>query len=169
MFIPVFFSDGILNQSRWKTTMEFAITDLLKRADLPDLSYYQSVTDEVHTVKDGRRTSLDKEPSLKPQYEHSLPQYPREEDGDSSLVTAPMGSLYEVTQLGDIAGEKASESAPRTMVTDFISCGVVDLREANELFVQFNRVLNHYLWDGVILVHKDLTSVRKSSSMYVFF
>lgn len=78
-----------------------------------------------------------------------------------------MGSLYEVTQLSDIrASSPGSQDAPdRALVADFISRGVVSLQEAEELFQYFDQVLNRYLWDGIALVHKDLASVRNSSSM----
>lgn len=96
-------------------------------------------------------------------------QYPmdREDNGAASLVTAPMGSLYEVTQLSDIRTTSPDQdvSDHRALVTDFISRGVVDVQEAEELFRYFDQVLNRYLWDGMVLVHKDLASVRNSSSM----
>lgn len=97
-------------------------------------------------------------------------QHPFDKEGDneaSSLVNAPMGSLYEVTQLGDLqkSAPRCQDAPDRSLVTDFISRGVVDLQEAEELFSFFDKVLNHYLWDGVVLVHENLTSVRKSSSM----
>lgn len=95
-------------------------------------------------------------------------QYPmdREENGAASLVTAPMGSLYEVTQLSDIrTNSPGHDVSDRALVTDFISRGVVDVQEAEELFRYFDQVLNRYLWDGMVLVHKDLASVRNSSSM----
>jgi hypothetical protein len=78
-----------------------------------------------------------------------------------------MGSLYEVTQLSENRENSPSEDyAPdQALVTDFISRGVVDLQEAEELFHHFDQVLNRYLWDGALLAHKDLTSARRSSSM----
>jgi hypothetical protein len=81
------------------------------------------------------------------------------------LVTAPMGSLYEVTQLSDIQESTPERHHTSDRDSDLISRGVVDLQEAEELFYFFDQVLNRYLWDGIALVHKDLTSVRNSSSM----
>lgn len=199
--------------------MENAMSDLLRRAQLPDLSYYQPnnyEAGEISSTADRKRkastistdepksttisendskrvdspnvltpkapggiTSAGPAATVKPSRASgygpsrgpsSYTSLEKEEDNEgSSLVTAPMGSLYEVTQLGDIGSSgrsgRLSASARTSLTTDFISRGVVDLQEANELFLHFNRVLNHYLWDGVILVHKDLTSVRMSSSM----
>jgi hypothetical protein len=78
-----------------------------------------------------------------------------------------MGSLYEVTQLSENRESSPGQKlAPdQALVTDFISRGVVSIQEAEELFLQFDQVLNRYLWDGALLAHKDLTSVRRSSSM----
>jgi hypothetical protein len=99
--------------------------------------------------------------------QHSQYSLDREENGTSSLITAPMGSLYEVTRLSDIppSSPGRQHASDRALVTDFISRGVIDLQEAEDLFHYFDQVLSRYLWDGMALVHKDLTSVRNSSSM----
>jgi len=48
---------------------------------------------------------------------------------------------------------------------DFISRGVLPLDQAENLFTVFNRRMNQFLWGGVALKHRDLTSVRRSSSL----
>ncbi|KAL2814397.1 hypothetical protein BDW59DRAFT_21368 [Aspergillus cavernicola] len=184
------------DEAEWKSTIELAMADLLRQVQLPELSYYQAVgkTIEPPAKKRSRKASTvsteDTPPSVvvdraaestdiaaQPGVERpSVPatfqqqtQYviDREENGSTSLVTAPMGSLYEVTQLSDIRGNSPERryAADRALVTDFVSRGAVDLQEAEELFDNFDRVLNRYLWDGILLVHKDLTSLRNSSSM----
>ncbi|KAL4977261.1 hypothetical protein BDW66DRAFT_165974 [Aspergillus desertorum] len=183
------------DEAEWKSTIELAMADLLRKAQLPELSYYQAVGKSAETPpkKRGRkvstvsaedtppttgvdgaaesidaavRSSADK-PSLLATALEQQPQYAidREENGATSLVTAPMGSLYEVTQLSDIRATSPKRQHAHDLVTDFISRGAVDLQEAEELFDHFDRVLNRYLWDGILLVHKDLTSLRNSSSM----
>ena len=179
---------------RWKSTIELAMTDLLKKAQLPDLSYYQNrrstepppkrdrkgsaaSTDETGmTINNERKPgsidmSSDEATGPGPST-YSFPRQPphyaldREDTGTSSMITAPMGSLYELTQLSDIKENSPGRSAPEQgLVTDFISRGVISSQEAEELFYYFDQVLNRYLWDGVALVHDNLTSVRKSSSM----
>lgn len=177
------------------------MSDLLRKAGLPDLSSYQargspadgqtpprkrrdrqgstaSVEDSASMANGGQRMdsaeasvpSVTAPPTTAAPPTFSQPsQYTldREENGTSSLVTAPMGSLYEVTQLSDIhAGTPERQHALNgALVTDFISKGVVGVDEAEELFDYFDKVLNRYLWDGIALVHKDLTSARNSSSM----
>lgn len=181
----------------WKATVELAVSDLLGKAQLPELSYYQAVgrpaerpskkrdrkgstvstEDTAATMGSDRKAdSIEANPAVaigsspanyafpRQQARYSMD---REENGTSSLVTAPMGSLYEVTQLSDIRASSpgCQDATDRALVTDFISRGVVDIREAEELFQYFDQVLNRYLWDGIALVHKDLASVRNSSSM----
>lgn len=173
------------------------MSDLLRKAQLPELSYYRTASrsaetpskkqsrkgSTVSTEDAGASAARDKKPDLTDithvgasiapspaDYAYSRQQgrYPmdREENGAASLVTAPMGSLYEVTQLSDIRTSSPGQDVPdRALVTDFISRGVVDAQEAEELFQYFDQVLNRYLWDGMVLVHKDLASVRNSSSM----
>lgn len=84
---------------------------------------------------------------------------------EGTLVGAPMGMLYEVTKLRHLRNPRANDSARSPMETDIISRGDVDIRDALELFDIFSRSLNHYLWGGIGLVHSDLDSVRKSSSL----
>ncbi|PYH63860.1 Zn(II)2Cys6 transcription factor [Aspergillus vadensis CBS 113365] len=185
------------DETEWKATIELAMADLLRKAQLPDLSYYQSngkaseplskkrdrqdstVSTEGtplgtdHDVGAERLESSTQRVAPEPRSSETTFQQPsqyaldREENGTSSLVTAPMGSLYEVTQLSDIqTTSPGRHHAPdRALVTDFVSRGVVDLHEAEELFSYFDQVLSRYLWDGILLDHKDLTSVRNSSSM----
>ncbi|KAK9860944.1 Fungal transcriptional regulatory protein [Penicillium brevicompactum] len=181
------------DEADWKSMIESAMTDLLRKSQLPGLSYYQAGGGSVETPskKRGRQDSTVStegnglaQPMAAP-VEHTVenanvsrshfdfPQQPsqysldREETGAASLVTAPMGSLYEVTQLSENRDNSPGRKlAPdQTLVTDFISRGVVDVQEAEELFYQFDQVLNRYLWDGALLAHKDLTSARRSSSM----
>lgn len=174
--------------------IESAMADLLRKSQLPELSYYQAGggsieapsnkrarKDSTVSIDDNRSTqynraepvdnSLRNNMSSRSSYGFSQqqPRYSldREETGASSLVTAPMGSLYEVTQLSENRESSPGQQlAPdQVLVTDLISRGVIDIQEAEELFFQFDQVLNRYLWDGALLAHKDLTSVRHSSSM----
>ncbi|KAH1829546.1 hypothetical protein KXW95_004414 [Aspergillus fumigatus] len=187
------------DETEWKTTVELAMTDLLRKAQLPDWSYYQSLGKSMEalsrkrdrkestastedtgtaTVNDRKPSSIGSNlesvsigPNSSANYsfpkQHSQYSLDREENGTSSLVTAPMGSLYEVTRLSDIppSSPGRQHASDRALVTDFISRGVIDLQEAEDLFHYFDQVLSRYLWDGMTLVHKDLTSVRNSSSM----
>ncbi|OQD69616.1 hypothetical protein PENPOL_c002G05720 [Penicillium polonicum] len=181
------------DEAEWKSMIESAMTDLLRKSQLPELSYYQAGgTIETPSNKRGRKDStvstddngLVQHRRAEPVdntmrngtaarsnygFPQQQPRYSldREEAGATSLVTAPMGSLYEVTQLSENRESSPGQKlAPdQALVTDLISRGVVDIQEAEELFYQFDQVLNRYLWDGALLAHKDLKSVRRSSSM----
>lgn len=176
--------------------IELAMTDLLRKAQLPELSYYQAGGGSIETpskkrsrkestisVDDvgfayghhktasadtpigvGTGSSSSTYTFPPPQSQYSID---REETAATSLVTAPMGSLYEVTQLSENRESSPTQRYPsdQALVTDFISRGVVELQEAEELFYHFDQVLNRYLWDGALLPHKDLASVRRSSSL----
>jgi hypothetical protein len=175
--------------------IESAMADLLRKSQLPELSYYQAGGNSLETpskkrtreestvsTDDNGNTQHNRTKSMENSarqaavsrpsnysFSQQQPQYSldREETGATSLVTAPMGSLYEVTQLSENRESSPGQKlAPdQALVTDFISRGVVDIQEAEELFLQFDQVLNRYLWDGALLAHKNLTSVRRSSSM----
>jgi hypothetical protein len=84
-------------------------------------------------------------------------------------LSAPMGTLFEVTKLRNLRsnphGNLRHASATTAMEDDFIAGGKISEKEANELFINFSRSLNHYLWGGIALVHTNLTSVRRSSSL----
>jgi hypothetical protein len=91
------------------------------------------------------------------------------EAGDDALIAAPMGSLYEVTKLRNLRSNPRGYFEHGTTApvdeNDFISSGEISLGEAEEMFQVFDRSLNQYLWGGIVLVHKDLLSVRRSSSL----
>ncbi|KAJ5219852.1 hypothetical protein N7468_009056 [Penicillium chermesinum] len=155
------------DEADWKNVIELAMTDLLRKAQLPELSYYQAGGSIIETPF---QKHVRKESSVASTYGLSQPQQQYSIDRETpatSLVTAPMGSLYEVTQLSENRGSSPGNlyAPDQALVTDFISRGVVELQEAEELFYHFDVVLNRYLWDGALLAHKDLASVRRSSSM----
>ena len=88
-------------------------------------------------------------------------------DTEPELVSAPMGSLYEVTKLRNLRShiQKYPESRMTMLEEDFISRGIIPLEEAERLFHLFFNTMNQFLWGGISLVHSDLTSVRRSSSL----
>jgi hypothetical protein len=80
----------------------------------------------------------------------------------STLVSNPMGSLYEVTRF---RGLRTSRPGYRNeMEADFISRNVISHNEGEELFEIFRNSLNHYLY-GIALTHDSLESVRSSSCL----
>jgi hypothetical protein len=98
-------------------------------------------------------------------------QEPAQSRENDTLVTDPMGALYEVTKLRNLRSNNLHRhgnvhAAKSTILEDdFISKGKVSEADAEELFSTFSTSLNHYLWGGIALVHEDLVSVRRSSSL----
>jgi hypothetical protein len=86
-----------------------------------------------------------------------------------AIIAAPMGSLYEVTKLRNLRSNPRGYFQHGTTAPleddDFISRGEISVEEAEEMFRIFDHSLNQYLWGGMVLVHKDLLSVRRSSSL----
>lgn len=88
------------------------------------------------------------------------------DDLDVDMLSAPMASLFEITRLRNLRVRDHLEgSSESELIGDFISQGRVSLQDAEEVFMQFSMSLNQYLCGGVALVHDDLTSVRKSSTL----
>lgn len=84
---------------------------------------------------------------------------------DPELVPAPMRSLYEVTKLRNFRNNPVEKPKVTMLEEDFISRRLISLHEAEELFAYFSRTMNQLLWGGIILVHRDLTSVRRASTL----
>ena len=87
------------------------------------------------------------------------------ENDPPGLVTAPMRSLYELTKLKNLRHTAGWKPKSSLIHDDFISQGVVSVEEAEFLFARFMDVNNKLLWDGGLLLHQDLDSVRRGSTM----
>lgn len=76
-----------------------------------------------------------------------------------------MRSLYELTKLKNLRHNAGWKPNSSLIHDDFISQGVVSLEDAEFLFARFMDVNNKLLWDGGLLFHQNLASVRRSSTM----
>lgn len=86
-------------------------------------------------------------------------------DEQPDLVSAPMRSLYEVTKLRNFGTNLIEKPKLTLLEEDFISRGYISLHEAQELFAYFSRTMNQLLWGGIVVPHRDLTSVRRASTL----
>ncbi|OJI99948.1 hypothetical protein ASPVEDRAFT_164251 [Aspergillus versicolor CBS 583.65] len=169
--------DGIWKSQASATIQQLqeAVSHLLRQGGLPELStygvsdipsgpspaapaYYVAnrplINDSPPDVKpDGPGLVVTREPSQEPDLQ------------DRELVPAPMRSLYEVTKLRDLRHNHIEQPKLTLLEEDFISRGIISLQEAEELFAYFSRTMNQLLWGGIILVHRDLTSVRRASTL----
>ncbi|KAK9350461.1 hypothetical protein V1523DRAFT_80133 [Lipomyces doorenjongii] len=149
-----------------------AVYDLLRRNEMPDLSTY-AVTHHRSTpimepsapqaaaviehMNSSSAMAMTRENSQEPALE------------ESELVAAPMRSLYEVTKLRNLRSNLNSvsngPSPPSVLEQDLISRGCVSLDEAEMLFSVYSRTINQFLWGGIAMLHPDLESVRRASSL----
>ncbi|PWY78381.1 hypothetical protein BO70DRAFT_317288 [Aspergillus heteromorphus CBS 117.55] len=83
----------------------------------------------------------------------------------TSLVTAPMNNLYDLTRLKNLRNNLSSKPQASPIEKDFISQGVISMAIAEFLFNRFLECNNRMLWDGLLLVHETLDSVRRSSTL----
>lgn len=168
--------------TRWKSQaattiqqLQAAVSHLLRQSGSPDLSTFAagdsrndpSPVISHHTYRpsfDGSQSNISPNGpgvGLDIAREHS----PDPDLQDPELVSAPMGSLYEVTKLRNLRNNPVEKPRLTLLEEDFISRGLISVHEAEELFAYFSRTMNQLLWGGIILVHRDLTSVRRASTL----
>lgn len=93
-----------------------------------------------------------------------------DENNAAEMAPAPMGSLYEVTQLNTLRsrlkyGDMARRNSKKNMENDLISMGIIDADEAEEMLGLFKTTLSRYLFDATIHESQTLLSVRESSTL----
>lgn len=156
--------------------LQAAVSQLLRQAGLPDLSTYSTGESRngpsPAASHHGHRTSIDASQSHATPHEEpgivmdvTREPSPEPDLQDPELVPAPMRSLYEVTKLRNLRNNHIEAPKKTLLEEDFITRGLISLHEAEELFAYFSRTMNQLLWGGIILVHRDLTSVRRASTL----
>jgi hypothetical protein len=173
--------------------VQMAVSEILRTLALPTLESFSSVPNvpPLHSSSSGSQTpgfrggvqtseqsslSLPREERRPGEItrmamtrENSPEQPGPNETANDVTIAVPMGSLYEVTKLRNLRSNPRGYFQPGITApldeNDFISRGDVGIDEAEELFEIFDHSLNQYLWGGILLVHKDLLSVRRSSSL----
>lgn len=164
--------------------LQAAVSHLLRHNGLPDLSSFPTESSNSsnnhnsgpspvasHGHSHGHRPSHDESqvaqsgtgPTTAMVMTRENSQEPNIEDPE--LVSAPMRSLYEVTKLRNLRNNPVEKPKSTLLEEDFISRGYVSLHEAEELFAYFSRTMNQLLWGGIVVPHRDLTSVRRASSL----
>ncbi|KEF58831.1 uncharacterized protein A1O9_03674 [Exophiala aquamarina CBS 119918] len=94
-----------------------------------------------------------------------------EGQGEHEMAPAPMGSLYEVTQLNTLRsrlkyGDPARRNSKKNMEADLIALGILTVDEAEEMLALFKTSLSRYLFDATIQDSRTLLSVRESSTLF---
>ncbi|PYI11215.1 hypothetical protein BO78DRAFT_425751, partial [Aspergillus sclerotiicarbonarius CBS 121057] len=136
-----------------------AVEHLLRHTNQPDLSAFAS-----QTSPSGRSHSHPNHPDVAIDMSRENSPQPQE-NGPTGLVTAPMRSLYELTRLKNLRNNPAWKPEASLIDDDFISQGIVSAEEADFLFTRFVDSNNRMLWDGALLLHPTLDSVRRSSTL----
>ncbi|KAF2641726.1 hypothetical protein P280DRAFT_397814 [Massarina eburnea CBS 473.64] len=82
-----------------------------------------------------------------------------------SLVPAPMRSLYDLTRIRNLRSSTRLKSNANFKEDDFISQGVVPQAEAEDLLHRYMENMYQLLWDGLLVPHKTLDSLRRHSTL----
>ncbi|KAJ5694844.1 hypothetical protein N7455_002252 [Penicillium solitum] len=178
-FSQKFVDDDGIWKSQANATMhqlQAAVSHLLRQGGLPELSTYAS-GDTLnglspaesyhghHPSVDRSQTQTSHQEGLGVVMDVTREPSPEQDLQDPDLVPAPMRSLYEVTKLRNLRNNHVEAPKQTLLEEDFISRRLISLHEAEELFAYFSRTMNQLLWGGIILVHRDLTSVRRASTL----
>ncbi|KIX02426.1 uncharacterized protein Z518_08367 [Rhinocladiella mackenziei CBS 650.93] len=141
--------------------LDRAVENILSRLKMPPLESYSlgqpPQSSQPNPVDSNAQTT--RENSREPQ-----------EDAHE-VATAPMGSLYEVTQLNTLRsrlkyGDPARRHSRKHMENDMISLGVITIEEAEDMFNLFKTSLSRYLYNATIQESRTLLSVRESSTLF---
>ncbi|KAJ5399036.1 hypothetical protein N7465_009525 [Penicillium sp. CMV-2018d] len=178
-FSQKFVDDDGIWKSQANATMhqlQAAVSHLLRQGGLPELSTYApgdtlngpSPAESYHghhPTVDRSQTQTSHQEGLGVVMDVTREPSPDQDLQDPDLVPAPMRSLYEVTKLRNLRNNHVEAPKQTLLEEDFISRRLISLHEAEELFAYFSRTMNQLLWGGIILVHRDLTSVRRASTL----
>ncbi|CAP94333.1 hypothetical protein E8E15_004862 [Penicillium rubens] len=178
-FSQKFVDDDVIWKSQANATMnqlQAAVSHLLRQAGLPELSTYApgdtlngpspAASYHGHNPSvDRSQTQTSRQEGLGVVMDVTREPSPEQDLQDPELVPAPMRSLYEVTKLRNLRNNHVEAPKQTLLEEDFISRRLISLHEAEELFAYFSRTMNQLLWGGIILVHRDLTSVRRASTL----
>lgn len=155
--------------------LDRAVEDILARLKMPPLESYSQP--QPTTQLDHHRQLHLQPPPQQLVPAESNAQTTREnsrepnQDDAHEVAPAPMGSLFEVTQLNTLRsrlkhGDTARRNARKNMENDLISLGIVTVEEAEEMFQLFKTTLSRYLFDATIHESRSMLSVRESSSLF---
>ncbi|KAJ5103494.1 hypothetical protein N7532_004023 [Penicillium argentinense] len=176
--------DGVWKSQAAATMQQLqtAVSQLLRQAGLPDLSSF-TAGDSRHVLGPSPAASHHSQRPSIDASQHAATTHTSHQEGpgvvmdvtrqnspeadlqDPELVPAPMRSLYEVTKLRNLRNNHVEAPKTTLLEEDFITRGLISIHEAEELFAYFSRTMNQLLWGGIILVHRDLTSVRRASTL----
>lgn len=153
--------------------LDRAVEDILSRLKMPPLESYTRTHPSQHHLPPPPPPPPPQLPApveSNAQTTRENSREPNQEDAQE-VAPAPMGSLYEVTQLNTLRsrlkyGDPARRNSRKNMENDLISLGVLTTEEAEEMFGLFKTSLSRYLFDATIHESRTLVSVRESSTLF---
>ncbi|KIW95565.1 uncharacterized protein Z519_04150 [Cladophialophora bantiana CBS 173.52] len=146
--------------------LDRAVQDILSRLKMPPLEAYS----RTHPSQHLQPPPLPVPAESNAQTTRENSREPNQEDAHE-VAPAPMGSLYEVTQLNTLRsrlkyGDPARRNSKKNMENDLISMGAISVEEAEEMLSLFKTTLSRYLFDATIHESRTLLSVRESSTLF---
>ncbi|OQU94481.1 Fungal Zn2-Cys6 binuclear cluster domain-containing protein [Cladophialophora immunda] len=144
--------------------LQAAVTELLQQNGMPPLSSFPASLTELGDY-DRLKAGFTAATAVKDSRDIRTRETSQEPTAEQELVSAPMRSLFEVTKLRNIRSDVPQHRIARTPEDDLISRGALPHHVARELFSFFDTTMNHILWGGIALIHRDLESARRSSSL----
>jgi hypothetical protein len=153
--------------------LDRAVEDILSKLKLPPLETYSRTHPSQHIPQPPQPVMLavPEAAQSNAQTTRENSREPKDQDDAHEVAPAPMGSLYEVTQLNTLRsrlkyGDPARRNSKKNMENDLVSLGIISAEEAEEMFRLFKTSLSRYLFDATIHESRSLLSVRESSSLF---
>jgi hypothetical protein len=87
------------------------------------------------------------------------------DEEDTSLVPAPMRSLYDLTRIRNLRSKAQWKTNASTLDDDFITQGIVSPLEAEDLFTRYMENNHELLWAGMLCPYSTLEQARRQSTL----
>lgn len=149
--------------------LDRAVEDILSRLKMSPLESYSRIHPSQHLQPPPPLLPVPAESNAQTTRENS--REPMNQEDAHEVAPAPMGSLYEVTQLNTLRsrlkyGDPARRNSKKNMENDLVSMGVMSTEEAEEMFSLFKTSLSRYLFDATVHESRSLLSLRESSTLF---
>jgi hypothetical protein len=143
-----------------------AVQRLLRHNNMPDLSTHTDpsptiVISPTNVVSENGTTTMIV-PPMDMTRENSPDRSLDEEE--SSLVPAPMRSLYDLTRIRNLKSNARWKPNASSMDEDFIAQGIVSYAEAQSLWSRYMEY-HQLLWQGMLCPHMTLDTARRNSTL----
>ncbi len=151
--------------------LDRAVDDILTRLKMPALESYSRIHPSQHLPPPAPLLAIPIPADTNAQTTRENSREPMNQEDAHEVAPAPMGSLYEVTQLNTLRsrlkyGDPARRNSRKNMENDLVSMGIISVEEAEEMLSLFKKTLSRYLFDATVHESRTLLSIRESSSLF---